>query len=455
MRVLIVGASKVGEAVTKYLCQEGHDVVVIDNEAGRIDAITDRFDCNGYTGNGASVELLKKAGAASSKMLIAVTKSDETNILCCAVGKKLGIKHTIATIRKPQYRSEHRFLKTEMGVDSIVNPERMAANEIHKMLKYPDGIEIERFGDGNVFVASITIKKGNMLVGTKLFNFRENAGGDVLVCAINRGGKAVSPKGDTEIKAGDKITVLAVGEVMDAFLNKIGIIEKVIKSVLIVGGSKIGYYLVELMLQSGIKVKLIDKSPERCRELLDSFPRAEVLCGDGTDAELLEKGLAGVDGCVTVTGSDDVNLIISMFAKSFGIERISAEIDNENYNNMIHSSGISHIFSTQDVSMAGVIRNARATAGLGDKDSGNIKWLYTLDEGRVEAVEFEVKESFKYCGKQLMSSDFKLKENVLIATIIRNGETEIANGSSVINAGDKVIVVSADRKITELSDICA
>ncbi len=209
------------------------------------------------------------------------------------------------------------------------------------------------------------------------------------------------------------------------------------------------------MLQSGIKVKLIDKNPDRCRELLESFPKVEVLCGDGTDAGLLEKELAGVDGCVTVTGSDDVNLIISMFAKSFGIERISAEIDNENYNNMIYSSGISHIFSTQDVSMAGVIRNARATAGLGDKDTGNIKWLYTLDEGRVEAVEFEVKESFKYCGRQLMSSDFKLKENVLIATIIRNDSTEIANGSSVINAGDKVIVVSADRKITELSDICA
>lgn len=455
MRVLVVGASKVGESVTKYLCNEGHDVIVIDSEADRIDAITDKFDCNGYTGNGASVELLKKAGAASSKMLIAVTKSDETNILCCLVAKKLGIKHTIAVIRKPEYRAEHKFLKKEMGVDSIVNPERMAANEIHRMLRYPDGIEIERFGDGNVFVASITIKKGNLLDGTKLINFRENACGDVLVCAINRGGKAISPKGDTEIKAGDKITVLAVGEVMDTFLNKIGIIEKIIKRVLIVGGSKIGYYLAELMLQSGVKVQLIDKSPDRCRELLEKYPKAKVLCGDGTDAAVLEKELAGVDGCVTVTGSDDVNLIISMFAKSFGIERISAEIDNENYSTMINSSGISHIFSTQDVSMAGVIRNARAVAGLGENDTGNIKWLYTLDEGRVEAVEFEVKENFKYCGKPLMSSDFKLKDRVLIATIIRNGVTEIACGSSVIEAGDKVIVVSADRKITELSDICA
>ncbi len=455
MRVIVVGASKVGEVVVEYLCNDGYDVVVIDNDAARINEITDKYDCNGFTGNGASVNLLKKAGIDSSKMLIAVTKSDETNILCCSVSKKLGIKHTIAAVRSPGYKMEHKFLKTEMGVDSIVNPERMAANEIHRMLRYPDGIEIERFGDGNVFVASIMIKKGNILDGTKLVNLKSKVDTDVLICAIDRNGKAMSPNGNAEIKAGDKITVLAVGEVMDEFLNKIGIIGKLIKKVLIVGASKIGYYLAGLMLNSGIKVEVIDKNPKRCSELLEKYPKAKVLCGDGTDAELLNRELKGVDGCVTVTGSDDVNLIISMFAKSFGVERISAEVDNGNYATMIKSSGISHIFSTQDVSMAGVIRNARATAGYGDEDSGDIKWLYTLDEGKVEAVEFEVKESFRFCGKQLMSSDVKLKENVLIATIMRNGITEVARGSSVIEAGDKVIVVSAGRKLKELSDIYA
>ena len=453
MRVIVVGASKVGEVVVEYLCNEGYDVVVIDSDAARINDITDKYDCNGFTGNGASVSLLKKAGIDSSKMLIAVTKSDETNILCCSVSKKLGIKHTIAAVRGPGYRTEHKFLKKELGVDSVVNPERMAANEIHRMLRYPDGIEIERFGDGNVFVASITIKKGNILDGTKLVHLKDKVDADILICAINRNGKAMSPN-DKHIlyDFADNSNLI---EEMDNFLNKIGIIGKIIKNVLIVGGSKIGYYLAGLMLNSGIKVEIIDKDPKRCGILLEQYPKAKVLCGDGTDAELLNRELKGKDGCVTVTGSDDVNLIISMFAKSFGIERISAEVDNINYATMIRSSGISHIFSTQDVSMAGVIRNARATAGYGDEESGDIKWLYTLDDGKVEAVEFEVKESFKFRGKPLMSGEVKLKENVLIATIIRNGVTEVARGSSTIEAGDKVIVVSAGIKLKELSDIHA
>lgn len=452
MRVIVVGASKIGETVVENLCSDGHDVVIIDSDASRVDAMTDKYDCNGFAGNGASVELLKKAGIDSSKMLIAVTKSDETNILCCSVAKKLGIAHTIAAVRSPEYNDDHKFIKEQMGVSLIVNPERIAAAQIQRRIKYPDGIEIERFGSGDVYVASITIKKGNILDGLKLCDLKSKVNCDVLVCAIERKNNVISPNGQTVIAHGDKVTVLAVGSVMDDFLAKIAIIEKIIKRILIVGGSKVGYYLAELMLKSGVRVKLLDKNQAKCAELMDKYPKATVLCGDGTDAAVLEKELKDVDACVTVTGNDDVNLIISMFAKSFGIERISAEIDNNNYINMIKSSGVSHVFSTHEVSMAGVIRNARATSS---DSSSDIKWLYTLNDGKVEAALFDVKDDFKYNGKALMSEEVKLKEHVLIATITNKDTTEIAGGSSVINSGDKIIVVSAGKKLAKLSDIYA
>lgn len=453
MRVIIVGASKVGEVVTKYLCNEGHDVVVIDNEAGRINNITDKFDCNGFVGNGTSSELLKKAGIDSAKMLIAVTKNDETNILSCAVAKQLGIERTIAAVRGAEYKNEREFIKS-MGVSSIINPERLAALEIQNMLRYPSGVDIERFGDGNVVVASIDIKKGNMLVDTKLADLNKKVGCDVLICSIKRGSKSISPNGDTVINAGDRITVIAIGENMDNFLNSIGIIEKPIKKVLIIGGGKVGRYLTEIMLESGIKVELIDNNSEVCEQLIEKYPKATILCGDGTDTELLSKQLKGKDGCITVTGSDDINLVISMFAKSCGVERISAEIDNDNYAGMIRKSGVSHIFSTQDISMAGILRNVRDTSKQDDVD-GNIKWMYTMDDGNVEAVEFEVSDKFKYCGKKLMDKDFKLKDNVLIATIINKDGTSIARGASTIESNDKIIVVSVGTKLSKLSDIYA
>lgn len=455
MRVIIVGASKVGYALTRHICDEGFDVVVIDKDAERIDEVTDLADCNGYVGNGSSPQLLKKAGIDSAALFIAVTKQDETNILCCNVAKKLGVKRTIAAIRGPEYGEDADFF-AEMGVDMQINPDRAAAREVNKLIRYAGAVEIERFGDGNVNVATVSIEEGSVLAGAVMTEVQGKLGAQVLICAIDRGGKIITPKGKHDIRPGDKITFAAVGGEMDKALKQLNIIEKVIKKVVIVGGSKVGYYLSALLISQGIKVTLVDNDPERCAEFLEKLPKVNIVNGDGTDSEFLEKELKGADACVAVTGKDEENLIISMFAKSYGLDRIAAEIDNRNYEVMLKKSGIDHVFSTQDVAMGGIIRDSRLLAAGDETEENNvIRWLYTLNNGRVEAVEFEVGSEFTLTGIPFRDSRFALKSGVLIAVIIRGGEVIVPDGNSSIEKGDRIIVISAEHRITRLSDIQA
>ena len=455
MRVIIVGASKVGYALAKHICEEGYDLVVIDRDPKCVDDITDAFDCNGYVGNGSSPQMLKKAGIDSATVLVAVTKDDETNMLCCSVAKKLGVKRTIAAVRGPEYAKDKDFFENLIGVDMLINPERSAASAGNKMIRYAETVEIEKFGDGNIHVATVEIKKGGVLANSPMTDVQKRVGAQILICAIERGGKIFTPKGQHDIQIGDKITFAAAGEEMDKALVSLGIIERVLKKAVIVGGGKVGYYLTELLLSQGVSVTLIDADAEKCRRLLENYPKANVIEGDGADSELMEKELKGADACVACTGKDEENLIISMFAKSFGVDRIAAVIDNLNYEVMLKKSGINHVFSTQDVALINIIKDTRllatATGNLEDADA--MKWLYTLNSGRIEAAEFEVGEDFKLLNVPFKEKSFKLKSGMLIAVIMRGQHVMVPDGNSSINVGDRIIVVSAEHKLGRLSEI--
>lgn len=456
MRVIIVGGSKVGYALTKHICEEGFDVVIIDKDEERIGQITDAFDCNGYVGNGGSPGLLKKAGIDSASLLIAVTKSDETNIMCCGVAKKLGVKRTIAAVRGPEYGEDRAFFFSNMGVDMQINPEKSAAEEVAKLIKYAGAVEIEHFGDGNVNVATVQIREDSVLADALMPEVQARLGAQILVCAIDRGGKMITPKGRHQIKAGDKITFAAAGEETDKALKQLNILKKVVRKAVIVGGSKLGYYLTKSLLSQGVKVTLVDSDPVRCRELLQKLPKADIVNANGADAEFMEKALKGADACAAVTGKDEENLIISMFAKSFGLQRIAAEIDNQDYEDMLKKSGIDHVFSTRDVGLGGILRDARLLSIGGEKDNDNvIKRLYTLNSGKVEAAEFEVDGDFKLLGMEFKNPCFALKSGVLIAMIVRGQETIVPDGSSSLQKGDRIFVVSAEHKIARLADILA
>lgn len=457
MRVIIVGASKVGYALARHICEEGYDLVVIDRDPACVDAITDSFDCNGYVGNGSSPELLKKAGIASTTVLVAVTKDDETNILCCSVAKQLGVKRTIAAVRGPEYAEDKDFFADKIGVDMLINPDRAAASSGNKMIRYAETIELERFGDGTVHVATVEIRKDSVLAGSPMPEVQKRLGAQILICAIDRDGKIFTPKGQHDIQQGDKITFAAVGEEMDKALVQLGIIEKVLKRAVIVGGGKVGYYLTALLLKEGVGVTLIDNDPEKCRKLLESFPKANVIEGDGTDSVLMEKELKGADACVACTRNDEENLIISMFAKSFGMDRIAAVIDNYNYEVMLKKSGINHVFSTQDVALINIIKDTRLLASEEKNlnDTNVMKWLYTLNGGRIEAAEFEVGSDFKLLGVPFKEKAFKLKPGILIAVIMRGQEVVVPDGNSSILEGDRIIVVSAEHKIGRMTEIFA
>lgn len=456
MRVIIVGASKVGYALTKHICDEGFDVIVIDEDAASVDDITDRFDCNGYVGNGGSPRLLKKAGIDTASVFIAVTKEDETNIMCCNVAKQLGVRRTIAAVRSPQYAQDKQFFSEKLGVDMLINPDMAAAVEVSKQIKYAGTIEIERFGDGNVNVATVAIENGSVLADVMMPEVQTKLGAQALICAIERGGKLITPKGKSQIKVGDKITFAAIGEEMDKALKALDLIEKVVRKVVVVGGSKVGYYLAEMLTEQGVKVTIVDNDTEHCRELLEKIPKADVVNADGTDTEFMEKVLKGIDACVVVSGEDEVNLIISMYAKSLGLDRISAEIDNGNYEKMLKKSGIDHVFSTQNIALGDIIKDTRLMAAGENKVEGNlIKWMYTFSSGRVEALEFDVEDDFKLMNIAFRDTKFALKPGVLIAMIVRAGEAIVPDGNSCICHGDRIIVVSSEQKISKLSDILA
>jgi len=455
MKVIIVGASKVGYALARHICEEGYDLVVIDRDAACVDAITDAFDCNGFVGNGSSPELLKKAGIASATLLVAVTKDDETNILCCSVAKQLGVKRTIAAVRGPEYAQDKEFFSGNLGVDMLINPYRSAAHEANKMIRYAETVEREKFGNGNVHVATVEITEKSILAGVSMTQVHTRLGAQVLVCAVDRDGKIFTPKGQHDLRAGDKITFAAVGEEMDKALVALDIMEKILKKAVIVGCGKLGFYLAGVLLHQGVSVTMIDVDADHCRNILEHYPNVNVIQGDGTDSALMERELKGADACVACTGNDEENLIISMFAKAFGLDRIAALIDNYNYENMLKRSGINHVFSTQDVALMDVIKDARLLAieGKSLNDSNVMKWLYTLNDGKIEAAEFEISSDFALLDVPFKEKKFQLKAGMLIAVIMRGEEVMVPDGNSCIKQGDRVIVVSAEHRISRLSDI--
>jgi len=454
---MIVGASKVGHELAVHLGEEGHDIVFIDKNDSKIDAFTDDFDCNGFVGNGGDPEFLKKAGIETTSLFLALTKNDETNICCCGIAKKLGVKRTVAAVRGPEYSPSAEFLIREMGVDLVINPSKSAAREVAKLIRYSKDMEIESFGKGSAKVATVEIGENSVLAGVDMPQVSAKVGAQILVCAIERNGKMITPKGKHQIHAKDKITFAAIKEEMDKALKVLNIDSKPVKNIVIVGGGKIGYYLAELVMEEGGKVKIIDNDMERCHQLMETFPKAQIISGNGTDSEFMEEQLRGADSCVAVTGSDEENLIISMYAKSVGINRIAAEIDNAKLEKMLKKSGINHVFSTQDVSLSGIIKDTRILASGKDTDSSEegLRWLHTLNSGKIEAMEFRVGADFALCDVPFKDSRFALKSGVLIAMVIRGEETFVPDGNFSLKAGDHIITVSSEHKIASLSDILA
>ncbi len=447
MNIVIVGLGKIGTTLTKYLAEGNHDVTVIDSNAKVVEAVVDEADVMGISGTGASYDVLMEAGANKAKLFIAMTGSDEMNILSCLIAKKMGAKHTIARVRNPEYSKQLNFMRDELGISMLVNPEYEAANEMARILHFPSAIKIDSFAKGRVELAEVKIKEGNPLIGEPISAVHSKYQVRVLICAVQRGEEVVIPRGDFVLQLGDKIHITASRSELSTFMKKLGIYKQRMKKVMVVGGGKIGYYLTKQLLESGQDVKLIERDEKRCLHLSEMLPKAEIICGDGADQDvLLEEGLEQADALVSLTGIDEENIIISMFANIKGVAKVVTKINRVSFD-MLSSVGLETVISPKQVSANKIVRYVRALENSGNS---SMLTLYRLVNGAVEAAEFEVVEGLKCVN--IPFKDIRLKKNILIGCIIRNNKPIYPGGNDMLLAGDRVVIVTT-QNLQDLDDI--
>ena len=450
MKIIIVGDGKVGATLVEHLSQEGHDIIVIDKDQKIIEQLTNSHDVMGICGNGASYDVQIEAGVSDAQLFIAATSSDELNILSCLMAKKAGAEHTIARVRTPDYLKQIPFFKDELGLSMVVNPEYDAANEIAKVLRFPNATNIETFYRGLVDLAEIKLEEDNPLCNMAIIDIFDKFGIKVLICAVQRKNEVVIPRGDFTLKAGDRIHITAPRGVLVSFMKKLKIYKHRTRDIMITGGGKMGYYLARQLCDTGgYNVKIIENDEKRCDHLCDIIPEANIIHGDGTDISvLLEQGIENQDAFVALTTIDEENIISAMYANSLGIRKTVAKVNRVSYN-VLESIGMDSAFSSKAIAANRIVAYVRALENSGEESS--VQTLYKLVGGQVEALEFNITADFEEIGVPLR--DIRLKKDTLIACIIRNHKVLFPGGNDCIEKDDSVIIVTKRNHISSINEI--
>ena len=450
MKIVIVGDGKVGFALTVQLSKEGHDIVVIDSNKSLLDDVQQSLDVSVVHGNGATTRIQRLANVENSDLLIAATSADETNILCCIVARRLGCKRTIARIRNPEYYNQLSQLKDDLGLNMMINPELATANEIYRLLQFPSFLKRDSFAKGRVEIVEVELREDSPLIGIKLYQLSKKVQVKVLVCAVERGNQIFIPDGNFQLESGDKLSFTASSGDLTKLIRNLGLEQKKIRSAMIIGGSKIAFYLAESLLNAGVSVKLIEIDEEKCVELADTLPKAAIIHADGSDKSVLDsEGLAETDAVVTLTDIDEENLIISMYANYLGTYKVITKLNRTEYSEVLSGKGIDCVVSLKDLCCENIVRYVRA---LGNRKGESAISLHRLVGDKVEALEFRAAAQLPQIGKRL--ADVKLQPNTLIASLNRKGKTIIPQGTDTIEKDDIVVVVAdSDRVINNLSDI--
>ena len=448
MNLVIVGAGKVGSTLVKNFLTEMHDIVVIDKDGAVLTDVVNRYDVQGVVGEGIERSALLEAGVQTADFFIACTPRDKINILSCVLAKKLGAKRTIARVRDPEFFKEMDAMKNDVGLDYYFNPERRTAVEIAEVLKFPSAKNVESFAGGRVTMVEFNVGAGNPLAGKSLMEITKEYKSKVLIAMVTRGEEVIIPRGDFVIEQGDNVHILATAtEILD-FSKKLKIFKPRAKSVLIAGGGKIAYYLAKDLLDAGVNVKIIESNKERAEELSVELEKATVVFGDATERELLdEEALKNSDACVAVTGKDELNVIISFYAMSKGVGKVITEVERTSLNDMVKKLSLDTVVSPREAIADHIIRFVRAHQA--DSGSG-VNTLYKFHD-KVEALEFTVEEDFNATNVNL--KDLHVKNNILVGGIVRGEEFILPTGNTWLEKGDKVIIVTAVKSITKLSQI--
>ena len=450
MRIIIVGDGKLGSTLVGMLSAEGHDITVIEHRSSVLRDSVNMQDIKGIHGNGASYDVQMEAGVEHADLLIAATSSDELNILCCILAKKLGAKNTIARVRNPEYSKQLRLMQDEIGLSMVISPEREAAREIARNMRLPSALNVDVFARGRVELVELRVTQASGLGDKTLVRLAREFQQKFLVCAVQRGDEVIIPRGDFTLTVGDRIHITASPADIHEFFHRIGLITKRIRTAMIVGGGPISIYLAQQLAAMDIKVKIIEKKPERCEILCNFLPKATVINGDGTDEELLnEEGVRGVDAFVALTDLDEQNIIISMYASAMGVKKVITKIDHIRFREIFIETGVENIVSPINTSADQIMRFVRAMQN--SMGSSNVETLHRIVDRRVEALEFTVRHDAAFLNVPI--SNLKLKSNLLIASITRDGRQNIVpGGDDVIKCGDNVIVVTT-QSLRDLGDI--
>lgn len=457
MKIIIIGNGKVGYTLAKQLSGEDHELVLIDKDYEALRNADGVLDVMCMEGSGASIRVLLAAGVRDADLTVAVTGSDELNIVCSLIAKKLGARRTVARVRSPEYYREANLLKKEIGVNMIINPEYAAAQEISRLLRVPSAFSVEVFARGLVEMIGFPIQESDGIAGVSLFEYNKRNPNGVLMCAVVRGKEVIVPNGRFVPQVGDLAYIIGSQPETAKFFQVIGRAQAPIRSVTVLGGSKIATYLTWAVEKVGMKVRIVEQDESKCLELADKLPNATIIHGDGTDAAVIDaEDLMETDAFVALTSRDEENLLIAMTAQRAGVHKVVAKMNRPNYIDMTREFGLDSIFSPKDITANQISAYVRTM----DNDKGNsVEHLYKLLGGALEAVEFTATAATRFLDIPLKElnphskTPMSLREGVLIAAIAREGKPMVPDGNTIIQAGDRVIVASTSKGLKDLNDI--
>lgn len=449
MKIIVVGCGKVGKTLVEQLSAENHNIVVVDILADKVDEIMEENDVMGFVGNGASIQTLMEAEIQTADLLIAVTGSDELNLLCCVIAKKVGEVATIARVRNPIYSKELSFIKQQLGISMIINPELAAAMEISRLLRFPSAIKIDIFAKGRIELLRFRIRPEFGMNHMKVSDIASNFKCDILICAVERNNEIFIPDGSFCLEDQDMVSIIASAKNAAGFFKKVGVKTNQVKSTVIVGGGTLAYYLAKQLLEMKIRVTIIEINRARCEELCELLPEATIINGDGTDRSLLvEEGLSQTESFVALTNMDEENIMLSLFAKKQTNAKLVAKVNRLAFDDIIEELDIGSVVYPKYITADYILQYVRA---MQNSIGSNVETLYQLFDNRAEALEFAVHEAPLVTNTPI--AELNLKEKLLLCCINKKGKIILPRGQDIIEEGDTVIVVTTEKGLQDITDI--
>ena len=451
MKIIIVGIGKVGYAIARQLSAEAHDITMVDSNPVALSRADSTLDVMVLSGNGASISVLVSAGVRDADLVIAVTDSDETNLVCCLIAKRLGAQHTVARVRNPEYHADAKLLRREIGLDMVINPDLEAAQEISRILSFPAAFRVEPFARGRIDMIGFQVIDGDEIAGVPLCELTQERRAEVLICAAEREGNYIIPRGDFAPQVGDNIYMVGTGAELQKMLKSIGRKWQKVKTVSAIGGSRIAEYLAPALKKIGASLRIVENNSEKCQKLAAKLPDTMIIHGDGSDQVLLqEENIFGADALVALTGRDEENLLMAFSAQRSGVGKVLVKMSRPNYMELVKETSIASIISPKSIIANQITRYVRA---LANSQGSSVERLYQMFGGAVEALEFIVSAESEFVNIPL--KDLHLKSGTLLAAIAREDEILIPGGSTCIQPGDRVVVVTSRQELHDLKDILA